>query len=73
MVLTINKPDVRRFIAWIESADWNPCISNQHGISYTDISTDVELQLTSQPRNLFVPTHPEIKCQNRIGQNGNTV
>ncbi len=27
MVLTVNKPDVRRFIAWIESADWNPCIA----------------------------------------------
>ncbi len=26
MVLTVNKPDVRRFIAWIESADWNPWI-----------------------------------------------
>ncbi len=26
MVLTVNKPNVRRFIAWIESADWNPCI-----------------------------------------------
>ncbi len=25
MLLTVNKPDVRRFIAWIESADWNPC------------------------------------------------
>ncbi len=25
MVLTVNKPDVRRFIAWIESADCNPC------------------------------------------------
>ncbi len=25
MVLTVNKPNVRRFIAWIESADWNPC------------------------------------------------
>ncbi len=25
MVLTVNKPDVRRFIAWIESAYWNPC------------------------------------------------
>ncbi len=24
MVLTVNKPDVRRFITWIESADWNP-------------------------------------------------
>ncbi len=24
MVLTVNKPDIRRFIAWIESADWNP-------------------------------------------------
>ncbi len=24
MVLTVNKSDVRRFIAWIESADWNP-------------------------------------------------
>ncbi len=24
MVLTVNKPDERRFIAWIESADWNP-------------------------------------------------
>ncbi len=23
MVLTVNKPHVRRFIAWIESADWN--------------------------------------------------
>ncbi len=23
MVLTVNKSDVRRFIAWIESADWN--------------------------------------------------
>ncbi len=27
MVLTVNKADVRRFIAWIESADWNPCIT----------------------------------------------
>ncbi len=26
MVLTVNKPDVRRFNAWIESADWNPCM-----------------------------------------------
>ncbi len=26
MVLTVNKPDVRRFIAWIEWADWNPCL-----------------------------------------------
>ncbi len=25
MALTVNKPCVRRFIAWIESADWNPC------------------------------------------------
>ncbi len=25
MVLTVNKPYVRRFITWIESADWNPC------------------------------------------------
>ncbi len=24
MVLTVNKPHVRRFIAWIESADWTP-------------------------------------------------
>ncbi len=24
MVLTVNKPAVRRVIAWIESADWNP-------------------------------------------------
>ncbi len=23
MVLTVNKPDVRRFITWIEPADWN--------------------------------------------------
>ncbi len=28
LVLTVNKPDVRRFIAWIESADWNPCIGS---------------------------------------------
>ncbi len=27
MVVTVNKPDVRRFIAWIESADWNPWTS----------------------------------------------
>ncbi len=25
MVLTVNKPDVRGFISWIVSADWNPC------------------------------------------------
>ncbi len=27
MILTVNKADVRRFIAWIESADYNPCCS----------------------------------------------
>ncbi len=26
MVMTVNKPDVRRFTTWIESADWNLCI-----------------------------------------------
>ncbi len=27
MILNVNKPGVRRLIAWIESADWNPCVS----------------------------------------------
>ncbi len=26
MVLTVYKADVRRFLTWIESADWNPCV-----------------------------------------------
>ncbi len=26
MALAVNRPDVRRFIAWIEPADWNPCL-----------------------------------------------
>ncbi len=29
IVLTVNKPDVRWFIAWIESADWNLCMRHQ--------------------------------------------
>ncbi len=33
MVLTVNKPDVRRFIAWIESADWNPWYYISHNPS----------------------------------------
>ncbi len=28
MVLTVNKLDVRRRMAWIESADWNPWLVN---------------------------------------------
>ncbi len=31
MLLTVNKHDVRRFIAWIESADRNPCTGEMHG------------------------------------------
>ncbi len=26
MALPVNRSDVRRFIAWIESADWIPCV-----------------------------------------------
>ncbi len=29
MVLNVNKPDVKRFIAWMESADWNPCTTTK--------------------------------------------
>ncbi len=42
MVLTVNKPDVRRFIAWIESADWSPCDSREKlfifGAAFTVVS-----------------------------------
>ncbi len=26
MALAVNGPDIRTFMAWIESADWIPCI-----------------------------------------------
>ncbi len=33
MVSTVNKHDARRFIAWKESADWNPCIWGEFKVS----------------------------------------
>ncbi len=32
MALTVKRPNVRRFIAWIESADWIPCCLGVSGI-----------------------------------------
>ncbi len=43
MVLTVNKPNVRRFIAWIESADWNPWVGDNNMLEGTLAPSDAGL------------------------------
>ncbi len=72
MVLTVNKPDMWRFIAWIESADWNPCYkvaSFLKRMMYNEMATGVLFMTNHRSANIVLVAMGIHKCCSKTKKN----